>query len=192
MEKKRLIMRKTTSILFPVFIILLISSCNKDDAKIEYQDGYPNKLAGNWVVFEFSGAEIGGSLYDPYDLVTSLDPNNKGSLIIDKLYDSDVRIRASYDSAKFLAEMSPQLELVSTNTYDIAYVSLDGYVSHNPVIIDAVYRFAQSSFENIGFTLNDSTDVILIHAGYYDKDKNPVDTVLIMGYRKTGFEDVKY
>jgi hypothetical protein len=192
MEKKRIKMNRSVVILISFFAFLLILSCKKDETKIDYQEGYPNKLAGNWVVFEFPGAKIAGTLYDPYDLVTALDPNNKGFMILDKLYASDVRVRAAYDSAKFKVEMGPQLETISTNTYDIAYVSLDGYVSHNPVIINAVYQFAQSSFENIGFTLNDSTDVILIHAGYYDKYKYLIDTVLIMGYRKTGFEDVRY
>jgi hypothetical protein len=171
---------------------VFILSCTKDNTKIDRTGGYPEKLAGNWVVFEFPGGEIGTILYDPYDLVTSLDPNNNGLMILDKLYDSDTRVRAASDSANFKIDMGPQLELISTNTYDIAYVSLEGYVSQNPVIIQNVYAFARSSFENIAFSQSDIKDVILIHAGYYDKYKYPVDTVLIMGYRKTGFENVKY
>jgi hypothetical protein len=183
-------MIKSYKIIIAGLAFLFILSCKKDNTKIE--DLYPKKLAGNWVVFEFPGAEIGNTLYDPYDLVTALDPNNEGSLILDKLYASDVRVRALFDSASFKVDMGTQLETVSTNTYDIAYISLDGFVSQDPFIISTVYGFASNTFENIAFTESDIKDVILIHAGYYDKYKYPVDTVLIIGYRKTGFENVKY
>jgi hypothetical protein len=185
-------MKRLIIIFISYLTFLSILSCKKDEPKVEYQEGYPNKLAGNWVVFEFPGAKIVSPLYQPYDLVTALDPNNNGYMILDKLYDSDARLRAAYDSASFKVEMGPQLETVSTNTYDIAFISLDGYVSQNPIIINNVYQFALSSFDHIAFSVNDIKDVILIHAGYYDKYKYLVDTVLIMGYRKTGFEDVRY
>ena len=192
MEKKRLRMKKNLSIFFTILSLLIALSCKKDDSKIKYQDGYPDILAGNWVVFEFPNDEDPPILHDPYDLVTSIDPNNNGSLIFDKIYDSDTRIRAKYAADSFFVEMGPQLELVSTNTFDIAYVTLSGYVSQNPIIINAVYQYALSSFKNMAFTKSDIKDVILIHAAYFNKYQHPVQSALILGYRKTGFEDVKY
>jgi hypothetical protein len=185
-------MNRYTLITLSFLAFLLIISCKKDNTGFDRTGGYPKKLAGNWVVFEFPGGEIGKILYDPYDLVTSVDPNNDSAMILDKLYNSDTRVRATYDSAYFKVEMGAQLEKISTNLYDIAYISIDGYISQNPLIIQTVYSFARSSFENIAFKQSDIKDVILIHVGYYDKYKYPVDTVLIMGYRKTGFENVDY
>jgi hypothetical protein len=190
MEKKRLKMKRIDILLITCLAFFIIISCKKDDSNIDRTGGYPQKLVGNWVVFEFPGAEIGDILYDPYDLVTALDPNNEGVLVLDKLYASDVRVRAIFDSASFKVEMGRQLDTVSTNTYDIAYISLEGSVSQSPVIINTVYNFAVRSFDNIAFSRRDIKDVILIHAGFYDKYKYPIDTVLIMGYRKTGFENV--
>jgi hypothetical protein len=177
-----------------LYVVILITffSCKKDDYDIEYQEGYPSILAGNWVVFEFPGGEIGGNLYDPYDLVTALDPNNKGNLILDKLYNSNLRIRAAYnDTAKFYVEMGPQLETISDDS-DIKYVTLRGQVSDEYYLIQSVYTLATYAFENIAFEQSDIKEAIIIYAGYYDQYKNLYDTTLIMGYRKTGFENVDY
>jgi hypothetical protein len=175
-----------------LLIAIFLSSCKKDDPKIEYQEGYPSNLAGNWVVFEFPGGETSGNLYDPYDLVTALDPNNKGNLILDKLYNSNLRIRAAYnDSSKFYVEMGPQLESINDDS-DIKFVTMRGQVSDEYYLIQTVYSLAAYSFENIAFDVSDIKDAIIIYAGYYDQDRNLYDTTLIMGYRKTGFENVDY
>ncbi len=175
-----------------ILFLLTCFSCVKKDYDIEYQDDYPNKLAGNWVVFEFPGGELEGTLYEPYDLVTSLDPNNHGFLIIDKLYDSDVRVRAEYIDSAFYSQMGEQLEEISANTFEIEYVSLDGYITTNPVLIDLAYYLASLSFENLSFEESDIEDIIFMHAGFYDAYETLVDTVVIMGYRKTGFEETDY
>jgi hypothetical protein len=180
-----------------IFLILiigisLVTSCKKDDNEIEYQEGYPNKLAGNWVVFEFQGGNEDGVMMN-HDLVTALDPNNKGALILDKLYDSDIRVRAAYDddTNKFSVEMGPQLETINDDS-DVKFISLNGKVSNEYYLVHQVYLLAYYSFDNIAFEESDIKDAIIIYAGYYDKYKQIYDTTLIMGYRKTGFEEVEY
>lgn len=178
--------------IFSFILLVGIISCKKDDYNIDYQDGYPNNLNGNWVVFEFQGGQLSGHLYDPYDLVTALDPNRKGYLILDKLYNSNLRIRAEFnDSAKFYAQMGPQLETVNDDS-DIKYVTLHGQVSDEYYLIQQVYSLAAASFENIAFDASDIKEAIIIYVGYYDQYKDLYDSTLIMGYRKTGFENVDY
>jgi hypothetical protein len=165
----------------------------KEDYVIEYQNNYPNKLAGNWVAFEFQGGSLDGAVStEPYDLVTSLDPNRPGSMILDKLYASDVRIRAEYVDSAFSVIIGENLEKVSTNNYDIHYVSLDGYITSNPVLLSTLYQLATIYFEDMAFEYSDLEDLIFLRAGFYDQLKAQIDTVLILGYRKTGFEEVSY
>jgi hypothetical protein len=185
-------MKKNIKGLALSFILFCAISCSQKDYDIEYQPNYPNKLAGNWIVFEFPGGDIGDVLYAPYNLVTSLDPNNQDYLIIDKLYDSDVRVRVHNQDSAFYIQMGEQLEKISTNTYDIEYVSIDGYITTNPVLIDRIYYFAAVYYDNISFIISDIEDILFMHAGYYDKYKSLLDTVLIIGYRKTGFEETNY
>ncbi|MGD2036069.1 MAG: hypothetical protein PVF73_13480 [Bacteroidales bacterium] len=184
--------RNIRTILTLVVCLTCLVSCQEKDNEIEYQDGYPNKLAGNWVAFEFPGAEIEDVLYEPYDLVTSLDPNRTGYLILDKLYDSDIRVRTEYEDSAFYVHMGEQLEAISTNTHDVECISIDGYVTSNPVLISMVYNFAAITYENISFDESDIEDVIYLNAGFYDVYETLVDTVLIIGYRKTGFEETNY
>jgi len=173
-------------------IILILSSCSGSDYDIDYQEGYPNKLADNWIAFEFQGGEIEGNILEPYDLVTSLDPNREGYLIIDKLYGSDVRVRAEYNDSSFSVNMGGQLEMVSANTYGIKYISINGYVTENPVLTYLAYELATAFYENAAFYPEDIEDVIFMRAGLYDEYQARIDTVLILGYRKTGFENVEY
>ena len=175
------------------FLTILCTHCMKEDYIIEYQDDYPNKLAGNWVAFEFQGGTLEDAVAaEPYDLVTSLDPNRPGYMILDKLYAADVRIRAEYADSAFFVEMGENLEKVSTNNYDIDYASIDGYITSNPVLLSTLYQLALLYYENITFERSDLEDLIFLRAGFYDRMKAQVDTVLILGYRKTGFEEVTY
>lgn len=172
--------------------LVLMSGCKKDNT-IVYQNGYPNKLADNWIAFELHGGSISGASYKPYDLVTSLDPNHAGYMILDKLYASDIRVRAQYTQDTIIhVDKGEQLEQVSKNTYNVAYISLDGYVTTNPFWIDASWQLANYYYPNLSFQYSDIKDVLYLHAGYYDKYNALVDTVLLIAYRKTGFEDVSY
>ena len=54
------------------------------------------------------------------------------------------------------------------------------------------YDLAGLFYENLAFEESDIEDVILIRAGFYDSFQSIIDTVLILGYRKTGFEDINY
>jgi len=190
----------------------MILSCKKDNNKVNVNN-YPSELAGNWVTFEFQGGNLNGAFSAPFDMVTSLDPDSLNNLIIDKMYASDSRVRAEYNSTLFKSDtnlypvdtinydyiegyirvnMGKQLEKISTNTYNIAFITVDGNISSNPVLINFCYQLARASYSNISFSESDIKDVILLHAGYYDKYKNLIDTTLVMGYRRTGFEDVQH
>lgn len=197
-------MRKDTNKIFItikcislVAIILLVSSCSDDDPKIEYASGYPNKLAGNWVAFQFHGGELDGPFTGPYDIVTALDPNQPGYLIIDNIYNTGVRARAEIiaDTA-FTANKTEQLEVINKGGFGIETVSIDGYIGveyqYHYVLFDFAYQLAVSSFENMAFTADDITEIIFFRAGLYDEYDTSVDSIMIMGYRKTGFEDVDY
>ena len=173
---------------------MALTACVKNDYEIDYQEGYPNYLADNWIAFEFQGGEIDmeNIADDPYDLVTSLDPNRNGYLIIDKIYDADLRVRAEYADSAFSAEMGEQLERMSTNDYGIEYISVHGYVTSNPVLTSFVFDLAGAFFENMAFYESDIKDILFMRAGFYDSYQARLDTVIILGYRKTGFENVDY
>jgi hypothetical protein len=177
-------------IILPVCLALLLS-CSEDNG-IENQEGYPGTFADNWIAFEFQGGDIEGTVLDPYNLVSSLDPNRPNSLIIDRLYNADVRVRAAYTDSSFSVSMGEQLDKINTNNYGIEYVSLDGYITSNPVLTNFAFRLANAFYENLAFYESDISDVIFIRAGFYDSLQVEIDTVLIIGYRKTGFEDVNY
>ncbi len=175
----------------PVILILILISCSDNDEK-KYQEGYPNLFADNWIAFEFQGGDIEGNILDPYDLVTALDPNREGYLIIDQLYNSDIRVRAPYSDTAFTVNMGEQLETISTNTYNVRYVSVNGYITTNPVLTDFVYDLATYFYPDMAFTSDYIKDILFIRAGLYDEYKAPIDSILILGYRKTGFENVEY
>jgi hypothetical protein len=184
-------MQRMIKIAALIVLLGLIHAC-EDGYEIEYQDGYPNALADNWIAFEFQGGDFTGNVLEPYNLVTALDPNRSGYLIVDKIYNSDVRFRATISDTAFSVEMGEQLELINTNNYDIEYITARGYVTSNPVLTDLAYDLAVLFYENMAFEASDIEDVMLLRAGFYDSYKAIVDTVLILGYRKTGFENIDY
>lgn len=67
--KKAISMKTVFRITFILVFITCLTSCLEKDYDIEYQDDYPNKLNGNWVVFEFPG---GGGLEMYYMLLMTL------------------------------------------------------------------------------------------------------------------------
>ena len=149
-----------------------MSSCEDSGYEIEYQDGYPNKLAGNWIAFDYQLTkenyvmaidtindfdlttdeqfsrfayllEITG-VSDQYDLVTALDPNAQN-------------------------RYKDQLEVINKGGYDITFVSLSGQM------------------------VEDSQgDMIFMVVGLFDEEKALLESLLIAAYRKTGFEDTEY
>lgn len=180
-----------------VVLLVVLSSCTKDDEPIEYANGGPSTLAGNWVAFQFHGGELEGPFTGPYDITTAIDPNTAGNLIVDNIYNTGIRARAGIlgDTA-FVAEYTPQLEVINKGGYGIEHVSIDGYVGseyfYHYVLFDFVYRLASASFENKSFSEDAIEDIIFFRAGLYDEEGASVDSILVLGYRKTGFEDVDY
>ena len=181
---------KTKAFIIPLLLLFIISCTKESD--IEYQDGYPSLLADNWIAFEFQGGDIEGNILEPYEMTTALDPNHENSLIIDKIYNSDIRVRAAFSDTAFSVDMGDQLELIGTNNYSIEYISIKGYVTENPVLTNFLYNLASSYYENMAFYEEDIKDLLFLRAGFYDGEKARVDTALILGYRKTGFENVDY
>ena len=155
-----------------VFLILFVStSCQQDDYDIDYQDGNPSELAGNWIAYEFQGGALDmDRLNEEYDLVTALDPNSKDSLIIDNLYNSGVRVKAHFEDSVFNVSYGKQLEVINMGQYGIHSVSVTGEF--------------QNSEEN--------GDYLLMNVGLYDQYATLVDTVFVWAFPKTGFEDIDY
>jgi hypothetical protein len=158
-------------------MMLVLSSCEDESYTIEYQEGYPNELAGNWRAIEFQNATVVNDLItdydnisDYFDLVTALDPNNQDSLVIDNIYDSNIRIKVHYHDSTFSISKGSQLEVINQGQYDIYYVSVNG-----KYIIDEEYG-----------------DYMAMHIGLYDKYSALFDTMYVVAFRKTGFEDVDY
>ena len=164
---------------FPFLITLILSifSCTDDSYTIEYQDGYPDKLAGNWRAIEFQNATVvndiitdADNVSDYFDLVTALDPNSEDSLVIANIYDSNIRVKVYYEDNTFSVTKGKQLEVINHGQYDIYYVSVNG-----KYIIDEDYG-----------------DYLGMHIGLYDKYSTLFDTMYAVAFRKTGFEDVDY
>jgi hypothetical protein len=172
--------------------IINLSSCHKDD-EIEYASGYPTKLAGNWVVFEFQGGNINGTLAGPFEMVTALSPNDDSTLILNNLYNTNTRIKARIQGdTGFVATNTDQLEVLNLKNKHIVKISIDGYINDNFILKYYLSDLVKFSFPNMAFTEDDMTEFIFFRAGFYDKYGDPVDSVMVMGYRKTGFEDETY
>jgi hypothetical protein len=156
---------------FMYLLLALLVSCEPDDYDIEYQNGNPNNLVGNWRAFEFQGGAFDlEKLADEYDLVTALDPNSGDSLVIDNLYNSGVRVKTHYQDSVFNVSHGRQLEVINMGQYGIYGVSVDGEFQHT----------------------EEDGDFLVMNVGLYDQYATVVDTVLILAFRKTGFEDVDY
>lgn len=172
-----------------ICFVFVFFSC-ENNSKTKYADGYPSLLAGNWVVFEFQGAELDGYLSDAYDMSTALAPNDDNMLVLNNLYNSGTRIKANIQGdTGFFALKTDQLEVINFGGYGIHKISISGYINDNPVIKDFVYRLALSQFTNMAFSYNDMEEIIFYRAGFYDQYDGLVDTVMVFGYRKTGFEE---
>jgi len=162
-----------------ILLVLLFSlscyKCQEEDPfdyDIEYQDGYPNIMAGNWKAIDFAvvGQETIPIGNNEYELVTALDPNNEHSLIIDNIYNSNLRVRTFIDRTtdRFYVTRGDQLE--ETNAlYDVEKISINGRYIDDP----------------------NSGEVLVIETGLYDEFNDLYDTLIILGFRKTGFEDVE-
>ena len=180
-----------------LIIILLLSSCEDSDYAVEYQEGYPNKLAGNWVAFDyqltkenylmvidtinrfdltidtefdkFAGLLEITSESDEYDLVTALDPYFENSIIFNNIYNSGIRTRVDYHDRLFEGRLKEQLEVINYGGYNITFVSASGQLVENS-----------------------KGDIIFMVVGLYDKERTLLESVIIKAYRKTGFEDTEY
>lgn len=178
---------------FILSILFILISCNKDEDKIEYADGYPNKLAGNWIVFQFPGGDLGDQYSSPYYMVTALDPNNDSNLVIDNLYNTNFRVKAKIlGDTGFFALKTDQIDVTNQGNYDVEKISIEGYINDNFIVKDFMYTLATYTFDNMSFTEDNMTEIIFFRAGYYNRNDELVDTVMIMGYRMTGFENVDY
>ena len=174
---------------------MLLLACSEKDYEIEYASGYPSKLAGNWVVFEFQGGTLDGTIGGPYDMSTALAPNesDKTMLVLNNLYNSGTRVKVDVlADTGFYDNAAEQLEVINMGGYGIEKISISGYINDNYILKDFVFQLAQMSFSDIAFTENQMTEIIFYRAGYYDQYNSLIDTVLVMGYRKTGFEDEDY
>ncbi len=163
-----------------ISVVLFVSfSCKKEDPfgyEIEYQNGYPSEFAGNWraVDFLFTNIDIDNAIApidgNEYNLVTALDPADKNKLIIDNIYNSNLRVRTFLDKAEdaFYINKGKQLEKVN-NQFDIKTISIRG-----------VYLNEEQSGELLYFV-----------TGLYDQYNDLFDTIVTIAFRKIGFEDLE-
>jgi hypothetical protein len=183
--------RLKVAYVFMLAIFLISCSDNGDD--IEYASGNPSILAGNWVVFEFQGGNLDGRLSGPYDMSTALLPDNPRIIVLDNLYNSGTRIKAQlYGDSAFFEERTRQLEVINMGGFDIEQISINGYINDNNVLKDFIFQLARNSMENMAFSKSQMTEVIFLRTGFYDQYNSLIDSVMVMGYRKTGFEDEDY
>ncbi len=160
-----------------VCILVNLTSCEDNSYDIEYQEGYPNVLAGNWVAIEFQNATVvngqityADNVSDYFDLVSALDPNSNDSLVIDNIYDSNIRVKVHYENDTFKVTKGRQLEVINYGQYDIHYVSVDGNYNYD----------------------EEAGEYLTMHIGLYDSYSALFDTMYVVAFRKTGFEDVDY
>ncbi len=161
-----------------ISLLICITSCVKDDYTIDYQDGYPNILAGNWLAVEYQNAVVVNdriisvdNISDPFDLVSALDPNSGDSLVIDNIYDSGIRVKVCrYNDSTFSVVKGRQLEVINYGQYGIYYVSVDGKFNYD----------------------EETGDYLTIHIGLYDKYSALFDTMFVAAFRKTGFEEIDF
>ena len=181
-------MKNVKHINYLLLLVTLLFSCGKDE--IEYANGYPSVMAGNWVVFEFAEGDFDSWGYEDYTLVTALDPNRDTTLIISNLYNSNIRVRVPFTDQEFDEKYVVQFDTIDGFDYNIHYITLDGEISQSSYLKQLSYQYALATFPDMDFDYNDIEDVIVINAGFYDIDTFLVDSAVIFGYRKTGFEDV--
>jgi hypothetical protein len=191
MSMKLFHIKKVLMLLFGIPLVIL-SSCIKDN-ELNSTRELRKKLAGNWIVFQFEGSKVNDQYSSPYYTVTALDPNDDSTIIIDNLYNAGLRIKAKIvGDTGFTAVKTVQLDSAAKKNYNIDRITIDGYINQNFIIKDFMYQLASYTFENMSFTEDDMTEIIFYRAGFYNKNNERVDTVMIMGYRMTGFENVDY
>lgn len=156
-----------------LFLLIAVASCEDDTYEVDYAPGYPNVLAGNWIAFDFPGGtfNLESNFDGPYDLVTALDPNSRDSLVLSNVYDSGVRVKAKFTGQTLNVNKGRQLEVINDGQFGIHYVSVEG--------------------EIVRATENDEQDIIVLLVGMYDQYEDLVDSVLIYGFRKDGFENIE-
>lgn len=189
---------KISSFIVLFFGFLLFVSCEKKEYDIEYQDGYPNILAGNWIasdyqipkenyakvldtINDFDLNNLGQfsqfintldliSQSDDYEFVSALDPNTDSLLVLSNIYGSGIRTKVKYNHKKLESRFSDQLEIINYGGYGIYYTSVSGQLVQD----------------------EENGDFLCLIIGIYDKDKELFDSMLMIAYRKTGFEDTNY
>lgn len=156
-----------------VTIVAVTVACEDETYEVEYQSGYPNVLAGNWQAFDFPGGvfSLESNIDGPYDLVTALDPNSSDSLVLSNIYNTGIRVKAKFSGQTFNVTKGKQLEVINDGQYGVHYVSVEGEV--------------------VQASRGDEQDVIILLVGLYDQYSSIVDSVLIYGFRKSGFEDIE-
>ena len=92
------------------------------------------------------------------------------SLVIDNIYDSNIRVKVHYENDTFKITKGKQLEVINYGQYDIHYVSVDGNYNSD----------------------EESGEYLTMHIGLYDRYSALFDTMYVVGLRKTGFEYVDY
>lgn len=184
---------------FLLLIIIISGSCEDNSYKIEYQKGYPNRLAGNWLAYDieipqqkfqqlfdtiqnfdlenneqlrkFIDLINFDNVSDRYNLTSALDPNRTGFIIFDNINNNSNRVRANYYENKFIIQFAPQLDYINKIYNKIEYISISGQLIRRE---------------------KENDDILIFITGLYNYDKIIQKSLIIIAFRKTGFEDVDY
>lgn len=184
---------------FLLLIIIINGSCEDNSYKIEYQKGYPNRLAGNWLAYDIEISQQKfqqlfdtiqnfdlenneqlkkfidlinfDNFSDRYNLTSALDPNRDGFIIFDNINNKSNRVRVSYYENKFITRFAPQLDYINKTYNKIEYISVSGQLIRRE---------------------KENDDILIFITGLYNYDKIIQKSLIIIAFRKTGFEDVDY
>ena len=151
--------------------VLIFTGCKEEDPydyEIGYENGYPNAMAGVWKTYDFEPGFYEYPLsYTAYEMIIAVDPANTDNLIIDNVYNSNLRVRTFVNKAtsEYYVIKGEQLEEMNAQ-YDIETISIMG-VYYN------------------------EDEAIIMYIGLYDQYNDLFDTIHVIGFRKTGFEDIE-
>lgn len=158
-----------------ISFMMIFFSCHEEDPygyEIEYEEGYPNILAGTWRAMDWIILEDDFIPMDnaEYFLTIAVDPNDEEQIVLDNIYNSNLRVRAFYNDIDeiFYVRKGSQLEN-ETDQFDVSSISIIG----------------------LYFDEGEDGEYLNIFTGMYDQYGDLFDTIVIGAYRGIGFEDVE-
>ncbi|MFC2100576.1 lipid-binding protein [Bacteroidota bacterium] len=148
-------MKNKVLFLLIIFSLAFLNACKKEAPEQEFSTAYP--VSGDWLVIEDYG---GGNTYGPYSLIISnTAANNESEILIDNIYDSGMKCKASRSGNSFSAVKSEDL------SGNVATISIQN-----------------------GTVFNNDSEISMVIL-LFNANGDTIDMYDCYGDRKTGFED---